>query len=184
VRVASRSARTRRERRDPHRDGKGGPRRVGLDTDRPEGYLLLGELNLLRRRSRRSAETFTAARAKAARARPDFLQEPSEVRILRRDRRGARPARARTPARGGRSVCGGPRGGSFRSARTFGSVLRIVVARGRFLHGPGAACLRRRRVPGRPSGRGLRVASCGGIASVSSCARGSRCSAIFIFCPR
>lgn len=55
---------------------------VGLDTDRPEGYLLLGELNLLDGDPDEALRTFTAARAKAARARPDFLQEPSEVRIL------------------------------------------------------------------------------------------------------
>ena len=55
---------------------------VGLDTERPEGYLLLGELNLLDGDPDEALRTFTAARAKAAKSRPDFLQEPAEVRIL------------------------------------------------------------------------------------------------------
>lgn len=55
---------------------------VRLDASRPEGYLLLGEFNLLDGDPDEALRTFTAARAKAARARQDFLQDPAEVRLL------------------------------------------------------------------------------------------------------
>ncbi len=55
---------------------------VRLDASRPEGYLLLGEFNLLDGDPDEALRTFSAARAKAARARQDFLQDPTEVRLL------------------------------------------------------------------------------------------------------